>query len=184
MGLDMYLYTNSRKLCQEVNDMEDALEGGLLAKRGIVIQWRKANMIHKWFVDNIQRGNDDCGLYDVLAEDLVKLHDTCKEVLESTRLVDADVVNGKRFENGEWVDNLERGKILEDPTKAIELLPTTDGFFFGSTDYDQWYWWDVQHTQRKLDKLLDCLTPADSPWGVVHPDEPDWLVRFQYSSSW
>ena len=22
--------------------------------------WRKANAIHKWFVDNVQDGNDDC----------------------------------------------------------------------------------------------------------------------------
>ena len=25
--------------------------------------WRKANHIHKWFVDNVQGGNDDCGDY-------------------------------------------------------------------------------------------------------------------------
>ena len=25
--------------------------------------WRKASAIHKWFVDNCQEGDDDCGTY-------------------------------------------------------------------------------------------------------------------------
>ena len=32
--------------------------------------WRKANQIHKWFVDNIQAGKDDCGYYPVTSENL------------------------------------------------------------------------------------------------------------------
>ena len=26
-----------------------------------IASWRKANAIHKWFVDNVQDGVDDCG---------------------------------------------------------------------------------------------------------------------------
>lgn len=43
--------------------------------------WRKANAIHKWFVDNVQGGNDDCGDYEVSEEQLQTLLDTCKKVL-------------------------------------------------------------------------------------------------------
>ena len=30
-----------------------------------IIQWRKANQIHSWFVENVQSGKDDCGMYYV-----------------------------------------------------------------------------------------------------------------------
>lgn len=39
--------------------------------------WRKANQIHKWFVDNVQDGNDDCKSYYVSTEDLEKLLNIC-----------------------------------------------------------------------------------------------------------
>ena len=35
--------------------------------------WRKANQIHKWFVDNVQGGNDNCGEYYVSQEKLKSL---------------------------------------------------------------------------------------------------------------
>jgi hypothetical protein len=42
--------------------------------------WRKANAIHKWFVDNVQDGNDNCSTYFVDITDLMNLLDACKEV--------------------------------------------------------------------------------------------------------
>lgn len=183
MGLDMYLYCNSKKVCQEVNDQEDEWEGKFQTPRGIAIYWRKANAIHNWFVANVQHGNDDCGIYEVCVDDLVKLHDLCQVVLESTELVDAKIENGKTYKDGEWVPSYVKGQKLEDPTVAMELLPTVGGFFFGGTDYDQWYWWDIQYTERKLAKLLDCLEPSGE-WRVIHKDEPDWYVTFSYRSSW
>ena len=178
----MYLYTNSKKVSETVNDMADEWEGGYQAPRGIAIQWRKANAVHKWFVDNVQDGNDDCGSYVVTVDDLVKLHDVCQEVLDNSKLIDGDVTNGYTFEDGEKVPIVEKGQYIEDPSVAKELLPTTGGFFFGSTEYDQWYWWDIQFTERKLAVLLDCLEPKELR--VVHKDEPDWFVEFRYTSSW
>lgn len=37
-----------------------------------IAYWRKANHIHKWFVDNVQYGVDDCGTYEVTEADLKK----------------------------------------------------------------------------------------------------------------
>jgi hypothetical protein len=42
--------------------------------------WRKANAIHKWFVDNVQAGNDNCSTYFVDIPDLMNLLEVCKEV--------------------------------------------------------------------------------------------------------
>jgi hypothetical protein len=184
MGLDMYLKTSSKRIAYMANDTSDAL-GAHYAKAGTAIYWRKANAIHRWFVENVQDGVDDCGIYPVEAEDLVKLHDACREVLESTRLVDADVKVGERLENGRFIPILKRGKRLEDTAKAREILPTADGFFFGSTDYDQWYWLELEETMKKTALILDCLEPdGEFPWRVTHRDEPDWFVNFEYTSSW
>jgi hypothetical protein len=46
-------------------------------------------------------------------------------------------------------------KIIADPKQAIELMPTRSGFFFGSTEYDEWYMGDIQHTVERIRKILD-----------------------------
>lgn len=38
--------------------------------------------------------------------------------------------------------------------KAAELLPTVSGFFFGSTDYDEWYFKDVEDCINQMENLL------------------------------
>ena len=43
--------------------------------------WRKANQIHKWFVDNVQGGEDNCGEYYVSDEKLRELRETCRQAL-------------------------------------------------------------------------------------------------------
>ena len=47
--------------------------------------WRKCNQVHKWFVDNVQAGKDDCGEYYVdhaLIKDLYKI---CKKIQEDPK---------------------------------------------------------------------------------------------------
>jgi len=59
-------------------------------------------------------------------------------------------------------------QVLEDRERASELLPTTGGFFFGSTDYDQHYFGDLEQTIRIID---ECMTLPEN-----------W--EFEYHSSW
>lgn len=49
--------------------------------------------------------------------------------------------------------------VLDDHTKAEELLPTQEGFFFGSTDYDEYYYRDLQDTYEKFKDVNpnDCF---------------------------
>jgi hypothetical protein len=61
-------------------------------------------------------------------------------------------------------------QIVADPKKAEELLPTRSGFFFGSTEYDDWYMQDIQHTADRIDKIL-----ADPAFAKAD---------FYYQSSW
>jgi hypothetical protein len=148
MGLDMYL--NARKYLSKHND-SDVLIAEHIAKvlpRGfprptdIIVQvmyWRKANAIHRWFVETVQGGRDDCGDYVVDREQLQELVDTISQCIRKKSL-------------------------------APVLLPTIAGFFFGGTDYDEYFWDDLRTTRTWLKKILK--DPAFNGW------------EFYYSSSW
>lgn len=45
-------------------------------------------------------------------------------------------------------------RVLADHSLATELLPTQSGFFFGSTDYDDYYFEDVKDCLRQMKKYL------------------------------
>lgn len=61
-------------------------------------------------------------------------------------------------------------KVLADNSLAQELLPTTEGFFFGTTDYDEWYFAALRDTVE----IVKNLTDTD--------EYQDW--EFSYQSSW
>lgn len=63
-------------------------------------------------------------------------------------------------------------KVLDDPDLAEELLPTSSGFFFGSTDYDEYYEQELRETVILLTKLL-----SDTRLNSGNVD-------FVYTSSW
>ena len=45
-------------------------------------------------------------------------------------------------------------EVLANHDKASFFLPTQEGFFFGSTDYDDWYFDDVQNVKEKFEEIL------------------------------
>ena len=45
-------------------------------------------------------------------------------------------------------------EVLKDHSKAEELLPTTGGFFFGNTDYDEVYFDDVRKVKEFCENTL------------------------------
>lgn len=46
-------------------------------------------------------------------------------------------------------------QVLATPALAAKLLPTVSGFFFGSTDYDEWYVQDLQDTLEIIARVDD-----------------------------
>lgn len=89
-------------------------------------RWRKANQIRNFFVNNI----DDFNYEDNLGNYVVS-----KELLEKL----LKTIN----------------EVLDNPSKAAELLPTSDGFFFGSQDYDEWYFRDLKDTKNNIQQILN-----------------------------
>lgn len=59
-------------------------------------------------------------------------------------------------------------KVIADNTLAETLLPTGSGFFFGSTEYDEWYYKDVSNTIEYLTEIL----------------EDESADEFEYYASW
>ena len=73
---------------------------------------------------------------------LGKMYDDCYA------FVDLDDVD-------DLIDRCER--VLKDHRLAQSLLPTQDGFFFGSTDYDNWYFSDVKDCLKQMKKYRKLL---------------------------
>ena len=162
MGLDMYLiekkYVGKAKVKIIKNDYEWYKNEGkeyenVSSFNKEVGYWRKANQIHKWFVDNCQDGEDDCQEHYVDFEKLEELLDICKKIKENCSLIDGTVRNGATLKNGEWEPILEKGKIMQNTEIAEELLPTQSGFFFGGTDYDEYYMNDIDNTIKIIEDL-------------------------------
>ena len=148
MGLDMYLtaeryiWSSEKPISDEVaNLLGLQLDGERMRVNSVeaeAMYWRKANAIHKWFVENVQGGEDNCQRFYVEREQLTELRDLC-------------------------------AKLCTQREMAEETLPTADGFFFGSTEYDEWYWNDIEGTVQGLDKALQAF---DDKW------------QFHYRASW
>lgn len=49
----------------------------------------------------------------------------------------------------------------DDEYYAKEKLPTTSGFFFGSTEYSKWYWDDVKDCIKQMRKLYKAMSDDD-----------------------
>ena len=119
-----------------------------------ITSWRKANQIHSWFVKNVQGGVDDCEVYEVSREKIEELLEICNKVLTASVLKDGKIRNGWRCKDGVMEEIIEDGQYICDSSVAEELLPTSSGFFFGSCDYDQWYYQDVNYTREILEQVL------------------------------
>ena len=149
MGLDMYLNKRTYVQYWEHNGDDNyevkVTKGGEPTKidpkkvKYIIEEagyWRKQNQIHRWFVENVQEGIDNCGEYYVSKEDLKTLLDLCP-------------------------------KVKADHSLADSLLPSASGFFFGGTEYDEWYFDGIDNTIQILEEALE-----------------DERGDYYYSSSW
>ncbi len=59
-------------------------------------------------------------------------------------------------------------QVLEEKSLARLLLPTRSGFFFGSTEYDEFYYNDLEFTAGEIERLLN----------------EDKYEYYKYTSSW
>lgn len=138
MGLDMFL--DYRRIADSIPEKPTLNEH---------MYWRKANAIHKFFVDTCADGIDECQPIQVSIDALTDLVWRCESILISGPNADGTSI---------------------DKNIAHDLLPTCDGFFFGSTDYDEWYIEDLKKTVKALKPI------------VTHPEL--YPGPFIYQVSW
>lgn len=103
--------------------------------------FRKVNFLVR-FMENY--GNiENCVDFPLTKEIVQDLYDKCKEVI----MAHLECFKDKNKEDAEAQIKFEK--------KAHELLPTCDGFFFGSTYYDDWYYEDIKDVKKKMKKVLN-----------------------------
>lgn len=144
MGLDMYL--NARKY----------------------IGWKEMDPIKK----KVQKAIEDCGVIDINYVQGEAMYWRKANAIHNWFV---HSVQGGNDDCGIYdVDKEKLGELKElidqaIATKDTELLPTASGFFFGNTDYDEYYWEVLKNTSERLKELLG-------------EDYKGW--NFQYQSSW
>jgi|LauGreStaDraftv2_3_1035109.scaffolds.fasta_scaffold30672_2 hypothetical protein len=150
MGLDMYLTAKrylskynpeDAKLRELVSAIDFGFSGEVEQISFEAMYWRKANAIHRWFVNEIQDGVDNCAEYNVGEESLAKLRDICKQVLADPSQADVLLPPQSGFffgctEVDEWY--LEQLKYtVERLTEILELPEVKDGrninFYYSSS---------------------------------------------------
>jgi len=192
MGLDQYItirhkstndaYTNFNnywKLSEE--ERAGKRQPKDPAKDFIIGYFRKHHSIHKWFVNNIQNGVDDCGRYEIQLKDIENLKELCEEIISHVTKEKREPKFYTDF-NGEqhkvWqLDNYivdEEGKNIID-----EKLPSYD------MDYSDDYFYCVENCIKVLNKVIDF---CDENFFRLYTDratgeyEGDWVL--EYVSSW
>lgn len=168
MGLDMYL--NKKHYVQNWSFQAPEEQHEVIVKKGgkvvahinparvnyieeQVMYWRKFNALHNWFVENVQGGEDNCQVSYVSTSQLEELLKTLKQVeasLEVSPKVALQVECG--WKGGEKM--YEEIQVFQNTAVAERLFPTASGFFFGGTEYDEYYLQQVKETIVMLEAEL------------------------------
>lgn len=104
-----------------------------------IFYWRKFNALHSYFVKHLQDGVDECQ----------RSRQIKKEDAEQILFI---------LEN-----------IKEFPLSAQVYMPTSSGFFFGSTSYDEYFHSDVEKSIPIFQDMLERIERGD---------------KLYYQSSW
>ena len=104
MGLDMLLSARNGESEEEVG------------------YWRKANHIHRWFVENVQNGQDDCGAYPVSPEQLDRLLRTCRRVLDFQHLAESQLPRQPGFFYGNLAYDEFYYEEIRDTIRILEQI--------------------------------------------------------------
>ena len=181
-----YSYEEFQRLTEEQKEeyrnSEPEYDENMYGKE--LMYWRKANQIHNWFVQNCQNGVDDCEQYAITVNDLMKLKELCEKILTMTEKRKAMRYTSYSATEKEEVDILYLTP--EGVEYATEHLPSRSGFFFGSTEYDDWYVMGLENTVEQINDAIDCL---NCEYGFAINSDPvtgeykgDYII--EYTSSW
>ena len=133
-----------------------------------IMYWRKANQIHGWIASNGQEITPDVR-YILEGEQIVELLNTCKKVLEliNTSSKSTTQVVGGWKDGEQYMVDVD---VYDNTDEIMELLPPTQGFFFGSYEIDDWYKQQIEETIEVLENEINSNT--------------DSYPEYEYYASW
>jgi hypothetical protein len=134
------------------------LDHGFIQKRkGLEDKYytfRKANHIHAYMINNFHNGIDDQKDFKVPISGIEEFQGVLKRVIKSLEESPKKTISikvGRRNDEDIYRDV----EVFEDTSVAEELLPTRSGFFFGSTEYDDWY---LEQCKEALEMCNEIMT--------------------------
>lgn len=146
MGLDMYLLKKTfvgakyehrnvkGKIDIEVNGEKLPIDFSRVSE--IVEEvgyWRKANHIHRWFVENVQDGDDDCGEYYVSYEKLLELRAICEEALKNRNRAEQILPRCEGFFFGSQEIDEDYFEDIRETIKIIDSLDPDGEYYYTSS---------------------------------------------------
>ena len=158
MGLDMFLYIKQNeyhskyinagnlelKYPKDITEFIPDPTCGLSISRETNYQvgyWRKANHIHKWFVDTCANGVDDCTRVYVTIAQVEKLLELCKQVQADHTLAPDLLPTQKGF----FFGPIDYGNdYFEDIDNTIKIIEPVLEFMKHKWD-EQDYTWEVYY---------------------------------------
>ncbi len=154
MGLDMYL---TKRTYVGANYEHNKVKGSIkLTKEDKPL---KVNLKRVTYIDeNVGYWRKDNQIHAWFVNNCADGEDNCQDIDVSTK---------------QLTELLKLCKEVQtDHSKSEELLPTQEGFFFGTYQYDGWYFQGIQNTIDIIEPLLkECEDDSDS-------------VEFVYRASW
>lgn len=108
--------------------------------------------------------------YTCETKELDEMVNTERGKIKARDLENGDIIVATKDEEDKgWVENIRKtdkdvsykkvykreGEVVLNPEICEEILPTEVGFFFGGTDYDEYYVADIEDTIPMLQKVID-----------------------------
>lgn len=152
MGLDMYLYKKNYIWSGDWVKPEDKQE--VIVKKGNDVDDKIKPERVRYVVEEVGYWRKANQIHQWFVENVQQGEDDC----------------GSYYVSREHLEELLGicKKIKEDNSLAEQLLPTQSGFFFGGTEYTEWYFQDIDNT---IEIVEECLSD-------------DSADTFEYHSSW
>jgi len=186
MGLDMYL--NKKTYVQNWSHHKKSDNHNVTVKRGgklredikpdrvtyvteQVSYWRKFNALHGWFVNELNDGFDNCAPIHVSKENFIELLELLKGV--------QNVINNSKKKTKilkDWNGEEYEHNVYLCEEEVKEVLPPTQGFFFGGYEVDDYYKQEVDRTIMVIEETLKEIEEAEK-LGIYSSD-------YYYEASW
>ena len=135
---ELFLWTKERKEMTKLVNEQIYTQG--LEVEKIVIDvgyWCKANHIHKWFVENVQEGIDECNRTYVPTEKLVELKETCEAIAKNHSLAEETLPTNKGF----FFGNTEYDEgYFDDINHTIGIITKAEPLFYEMDFYYESSW--------------------------------------------